>query len=268
MKRIGVGLLGSRLRGTHVKRGSLDFRPWAIAGILVLVSTVAIECASVGNPGFLPERGRYIVGLEYNSVKGRELSDATLGTLALDTESKQSLAKIVYGLSDRISLVAKAGSSEVNLWDQNTSTTYSHSSDLAWGLGLRTLFYEDLKLGLSLGAGAQYFTFEPKPTSDNRTAEWKEWDTSLYMCIVNVVSEAKSLVEPFVLTSSSFHTGVRYSDAEVEWTTSTQSGTLEADNNFGYFFGFDFVFSDNYIMGIEARFSDEKAYSAVLGFKF
>ena len=268
MKRIGVSLLGSRLRGTHVKRGSLDFRPWAIMGILVLVSTVAIECASVGNPGFLPERGRYIIGFELNSVKGRNLSDTTLGSLALDTESKQYLAKIVYGLSDRISLVAKGGQSEANLWDPNASTTYSHSGDLAWGLGLRTLLYEDLKLGLSFGIGAQYFTFEPKPTSDIRTAEWKEWDGSLYMCIVNVVSEAKSLVEPFVLTASSFHAGMRYSNAEVDWTTSTQSGTLEADDNFGYFVGFDFVFSDNYIMGIEARFKDEKAYSAVLGFKF
>ena len=227
-----------------------------------------VECASVGVPGFLPERGRYIMAFEYNTVKGRNLSDASFGTQALDTGSKQYVAKIVYGLSDRISLLAKAGSADLKLWNPNASATYIHSSDLAWGLGVRTVFFEDLKLGLSLGAGAQYFTFEPNVTSDNRTAEWTEWDGSLYMCIVNVVTESKSLVEPFTLTASTFHAGVRYSDAHVDWTYGSTSGTLDADKNFGFFTGFDFVFNDNYILGIEARFSDEKAYSAALGFKF
>ena len=227
-----------------------------------------VECASIGTPGFLPERGRYIMAFEYDTVRGRPLSDAKFGTQSLDTESKQYYAKIVYGLSDRISLLAKAGSADLKLWNPNATATYTHASDLAWGLGVRTIFFEDLKLNLSLGAGAQYFTFEPNVTSDKRTAEWKEWDGSLYMCIVNVVTEAKSLVEPFTLTSSSFHAGVRYSDANVDWTYGSTSGTLEADDNFGLFTGFDFVFNDNYILGIEARFSDEKAYSAVLGFKF
>lgn len=236
--------------------------------VFVFAFTGIIECASVGNPGFLPERGRYVLGFEYDSVKGKDLSDITLGTQALDTEAKHSLAKIVYGLSDRLSLLAKFGTADLNLWNPNTSTTYSHSGDLGWGLGFRTIFYEDLKLGLNLGGGAQYFTFEPENTTDGRTAEWKEWDASIGMCIVNIVSEAKSLVEPFALTSTTFYAGIRYSDAEVEWTYASQSGKLTADDDFGYFVGFDFIFNDNYIIGIEGRFSDEKATSAVLGFKF
>ncbi len=238
------------------------------AGILILACAMVVECASEGNPGFLPERGRYIMGFEYSSVKGRNLSDSKFGTQALDVESKQSLAKIIYGLSDRISLLAKVGSSDLKLWNPNASTNYSHSGDLAWGGGFRVNFYEDLKLGLSLGGGAQYFTFEPKETTGNRTAEWKEWDGSLYMCIENVVSDATSLVEPFKLSSTSFHAGVRYSDVKVDWTYGSQSGQLAADDNFGFFVGFDFVFDENYIMGVEMRFSDEKATSAVLGFRF
>ena len=235
---------------------------------VVLGFTLAVECASVGAPGFLPERGRYIVGFEYGSVKGRDLSDSKLGTNALEVESAQYFAKILYGLSDRISLLARIGSSDLKLWNPNTSATYNHSSDLAWGLGLKTIFFEDLGLGLSLGGGAQYFTFEPKKTSDNRTAEWTEWDASLYMVIVNIVSEATSLVEPFTLTSTSFHAGARYSDASVDWTYGGLKGSLQSDESFGFFTGFDFVFNDNYILGIEARFSDESAYTATLGFKF
>lgn len=227
-----------------------------------------VECASIGTPGFLPERGRYIIAFEYDTLNSRNFSDAKLGTYALEASSKKYVAKIVYGLSDRISLIAKGGSADLKLWNPNASATYTHSSDPAWGLGVRTVFFEDLKLNLSLGAGAQYFTFEPGKTSDNRTAEWTEWDGSLYMCIVNVITEAKSLVDPFTLTASTFHAGVRYSDAHVDWTYGSSSGTLDADDTFGFFAGFDFVFNDNYILGIEARFSDESAYSAVLGFKF
>ncbi len=246
----------------------LGVKAWTFAGILFLVSAIAVECAPVGNPGFLPERGRYIVGFELNSLKGRDISHSAFGAQPLDVESGQYLGKIVYGLTDRLSLLAKAGSAELNLWDRNTSTWYKHSSDLAWGGGFKLIFYEDLKLGLSLGGGAQYLTFEPKETTDNRTAEWTEWDGSFFMSVVNNVRESKSLIEPFTLTSTSFHTGVKYSDVNVDWTNGAASGTLEADDNFGYFVGFDFVFSDNYLMGIEARFSDEKAYSAVLGFRF
>jgi hypothetical protein len=236
--------------------------------ILVLACAMVVESASEGNPGFIPERGRYIIGFEYGSVKGRNLSDSTFGTQALDTESAQYLTKIVYGLSDRISLLAKVGSADLKLWNPNASVSYSYSGDLAWGGGFRTNFYEDLALGLSLGLGAQYFTFEPKKTSDNRTAEWKEWDGSLYMCMENIVSDATSLVEPFKLSSTSFHAGVRYSDVKVDWTYGSATGQLAADDSFGFFVGFDFVFDENYIMGVEARFSDEKAYSAVLGFRF
>ena len=35
---------------------------------IVFGYTLVVECASVGAPGFLPERGRYIIGVEYNSV--------------------------------------------------------------------------------------------------------------------------------------------------------------------------------------------------------
>lgn len=61
---------------------------------------------------------------------------------------------------------------------------------------------------MSLGAAAQYFTFEAKETTDGRTAEWSEWDGSLYMCLVEIVTEAKRVVDPFVLTSSSLLLGV------------------------------------------------------------
>jgi hypothetical protein len=239
-----------------------------IALSVVLGCALAVECASVGAPGFLPERGRYIMALEYNSVKGRDFTDPKLGPWSLDTEGKQFIGKVTYGLSDRVSLVAKLGSSELKLWDPNASTGYEHGNDLTWGLGLRTIFYEDPAIGLSIGAGAQYFTFEPKKTSANRTAEWKEWDGSVYMCIANVVAGREALFEPFALTSTSFHAGMRYSDARVEWTSPSQSGKLNSDDNFGYFTGFDFVFNDSYIMGVEARFSDENAYTAVFGFKF
>lgn len=235
---------------------------------IVFGYTLIVECASVGAPSFLPERGRYIMAVEYNSVNGRDLSDATLGSLLLDTEGKHYVGKVIYGLSDRISIVGKLASSELQLYDQNASSTYNHNSDLGWGLGFRAILYEDLDLGLSLGTGAQYFTFEPKATSAGRTAEWTEWDASIYMSIVNIVSEAKSLVEPFLLTSTAFHAGFRASDASVDWTSGFSSGTLDSDTNFGYFAGFDFVFSDNYILGFEARFSDETAFTTVLGFKF
>ncbi len=235
---------------------------------IILSFTLAAECTSVGAPGFLPERGRYIMGFEYGSVKGRDVSDSKLGAKALDVESGQYLAKILYGLSDRVSLLARIGSSDLKLWNPNTSATYNHSSDLAWGLGVRTIFFEDLELGLSLGGGAQYFTFEPQKTSDNRTAEWTEWDASLYVVVVNTVDESTSLVEPFTLTSSSFHAGARYSDASIDWTYGGLKGSLESDDSFGFFTGFDFVFNDAYILGIEARFSDERAYTATLGFKF
>jgi len=236
--------------------------------VMVLAFAIFGECASVGNPGFLPEKGRYIMGFEYNSVKGGDLSDSKFGTRPLEPESKQSLAKIVYGLSDRLSILAKVGSSDLVLWNPNASTSYSHSSALGWGAGFRVIFYEDLGLGLSLGGGAQYFTFEPDKTNDNRTAELVQWDSSLFMCIMNRIADADSYVEPFRLTSTSFYTGARYSETQIDWTYGSSSGTLEADDNFGIFAGFDFVFDDNYIMGIEARFSDEKAYSAVLGFRF
>ena len=235
---------------------------------IVFGYTLVVECASVGAPGFLPERGRYIIGVEYNSVKGRNLNDPELGTLSLDAGGEGYIGKIVYGLSDRISLVAKVGAPELELWDPNASGAYNHASNLGWGLGIRTILFEDRKFGVSLGAAAQYFTFEPKETTDGRTAEWSEWDGSLYMCLVEIVTEAKHVVDPFVLTSSSLLLGVRASDAKVDWTYGSQSGQLKAADNFGYFVGLDFVFGHSYILGFEARFSDEKAYTSVLGFKF
>ena len=237
-----------------------------IAGLALLFTVSAVESASIGGPGFLPEKGRYIIAMEYDSLKSRAFSDSAFCSQSVNAECKQYLAKLVYGLSHRVSLVVKGGSSDMKIWEGNTSKR-SHGGGMAYGLGTKIVFYEDLNLGLNLCGEAQYFSFSPKD-SGTKTAEWKEWDGALFITIVNAITESKSLVEPFSLTAAGFHAGVKYSNANIEWTNGSASGTLESDDTVGFFGGFDFVFNDNYLLGIEARFSDEKAYTAALGFKF
>ena len=236
------------------------------AGFALLFIVSAVEAASIGGPGFLPEKGRYVIAVEYDSLKERAFSDSTFSSQSVNAECKQYVAKVVYGLSHRVSVVVKGGSSDLKIWE-GTTAKRSQSGGLAYGLGAKVIFYEDLNLGLNLCGEAQYFSFSPGD-SGSETAKWKEWDGALFVTIVNMITEAESLVEPFSLTSTGFHAGLRYSNANIDWTSGSTSGTLEADDTVGFFGGFDFVFNDNYLLGIEARFSDEKAYTAALGFKF
>ena len=237
-----------------------------IAGLAFLFAASAVESASIGGPGFFPEKGRYIIAMEYDSLKERAFSDSAFSSQPVNAECKQYLGKLVYGISHRLSLVVKGGSSDMKIWEGNTSKR-SQSGGTAYGLGTKIIFYEDLNLGLNLCGEAQYFAFSPKD-SGTKTAEWKEWDGALFVTIVNIITESESLVEPFSLTSAGFHAGLKYSNADIKWTDGSASGTLECDDTLGFFGGFDFVFNDNYLLGIEARFSDEKVYTAALGVKF
>ncbi len=231
---------------------------------IALVFCSVSEPASVGAPGILPGHGRFIFGLEYASVRGRTLFDADFEPRPVDTEAKHFLGTVKYGLTDRLMLFGRLGSSDLTIYGQ---TLYPHASDIGWGGGFNFVMFEDLAMNLSLVAGAQYYTYEPNPTED-RSFKWQEWDASMRVLIVNYVADPRALVEPFALTHATFYSGLRYSDVKVDWTQGPHSGTLDAEDNFGYFAGVDFVFDDNYIITIEGRFRDERAYTAALGFKF
>jgi hypothetical protein len=236
-----------------------------IAPIFFALSFCAVsESASVGAPGIQPEDGRFIFGLEYVSVRGRELFDEDFEAQPVDTEALHFLGTVKYGLSDRLKLFGKLGSSDLNLYG---SSLYPHSSDMGWGGGFNFIVFEDLATSMQLIAGAQYYTYEPKE-AENRSFKWQEWDASLRMLFINYVAESEALVEPFALSHATFYAGMRYSDAKVDWTKGSSSGTLSAEETFGYFAGIDFVFNENYIATIEGRFRDESAYTAAIGFKF
>ena len=230
---------------------------------ILLSWAYAAECASVANPGFVPEKGRYIVGFEYNSIKERDFSNA--GGL-VNAKSKQHLAKITYGVLDNLSLLVKTGSSDLNLRNPDASIK-SYSGDFAWGLGLKTILLEDPSHGLNLLGEAQYLTFESEEI--NNTAQWEELQGSLYVCITNNMDRGGRFLEPFlVLTGMSLNVGARFSDIDVEWMSDSEKGELSADDNFGGFVGLDLEFNNNIIFGIETHFSDEETTSATLGFRF
>ncbi len=234
------------------------------AVLFVGLSCLLGEAASVGAPGFGPGRGRYIFGLEYVSVKGRALSDEKFEANPVDAEAKHFISRVNYGLTDRLSLSAGLGSSDLTLYG---TQLYPHSGDLGWGLGFDVVLYEDLKMGISLITGAQYYTYAPAE-ADGRTFDWQEWDASMRLLIMNYVADPRELIQPFALTHATFYSGLRYSDVIVDWTRGAESGRLEAEDKFGYFAGIDFVFNDNYIFTVEGRFRDETAYTAGIGFKF
>ncbi len=232
--------------------------------LFVVLACVAAESASVGAPGIQPGRGRFIFGLEYSSMSSREFFDENFSAGIVDTDAAHFLAKMKYGFSDRITLYAKAGSSDLNIYN---STSYPNSSEIGYGAGVDFILFEDLQTGLSLIAGAQYYTYEPKSLPQN-SFKWEEWDASIKMLIVNYVADPMALIEPFALTHATFYSGVRYSDARINWTRGINSGTLVAEDTFGLFVGVDFVFNDNYIITLEGRFRDEEALTAAMGFKF
>lgn len=233
--------------------------------VLVLQSFPAVtESMTVGAPGIQPGRGRFIFSLDYARVKGRDLFDEDFFSLPVDVEATHFIGTVKYGLSDRVSLFGRVGSSDLTIF---ADTLNPHSSEIGWGGGFNFVMFEDLAMNLSLIAGAQYYTYEPQETGD-RSFKWEEWDASMKVLIVNYVADPRALVEPFALTHATFYSGLRYSDVRVDWTRGRNSGTLNAEDTFGYFAGIDLVFDDNYILSIEGRFRDESAYTAAIGFKF
>lgn len=235
-----------------------------LAAFFVLSASFAAEAMTVGAPGIMPGHGRFIFGMEYVSVRGRTLFDENFEPNPVDTEAKHFMGTVKYGLTDRLMLFGRLGSSDLTVYGQ---TLYPHSSDMGWGGGFNVVLFEDLAMNLSLIAGAQYYTYEPQETEE-RSFKWEEWDASMKVLIVNYVADPRALVEPFALTHATFYSGLRYSDVRVDWTRGRNSGTLNAEDTFGYFAGIDLVFDDNYILSIEGRFRDESAYTAALGFKF
>ncbi len=237
----------------------------SILVFLFVISAVgAAGAATIGAPGIPPGQGRFSFGLEYISVRGRNLSDENFEPRAVDTEALHYLGTVKYGLSERLTLFGRAGSSDLTIYGQEL---YPHSSDMGWGGGFNFVLLEDLSMNLKMLGGAQYYTYEPDP-AEGRSFDWQEWDASMAVLIVNRIDARRPLIEPFALTQTSFYAGGRYSDARVDWTRGADSGTLKAEDNLGYFVGIDLVFNDNYAFSLEGRFRDERAYTAAISFKF
>ncbi len=244
-----------------------------LASVLVLALCAAqmVEPASVGLAGTQPEQGRYLVGIEYNTLKGRPVCDpvdTAIDPAQIDASGNQYIGKFTYGVTNRLAVVVKGGTADLKLWNSETSVAYEHSSGTAGGIGVRGVFYEDLSLGLSLGASAQYFAFSPKDDAYyKRSAKWKEWDGALCLSILNEYVDTTSLIQPFTLTAAGFHVGARYSDVRIDWTTAASEGKLDAKENTGFFTGFDLFFNNRYLLSVEARLNDEKAYTWAFSFK-
>ncbi len=243
-----------------------------LAAILIMVICAAVAgeagAISVGVPGRPVLQGRVVSGLEYSSIKDRDLGDPLLGPNKLKTDSRQFFGKLTYGLTDRVTIFGKLGVADLQLWDENQQVLYDHGGDLAYGAGLKVKFYEDLSLGLTLWAGGQYFAFDPSDANGGRSASWVEYQGELGLSLTKTIIEAESLVEPFLLTHTGFHAGLKFSDVNVDWTTPSLGGTMEAMDSVGFFTGFDVLFNDLFLISAELRAGDEMAMAAGLGFLF
>lgn len=241
-----------------------------LLGLTIAFNTcLAVQAAPVGLPADLPAAGKYIFGIEANSLQERKLFDEKLGTFIVKADSKQFLAKAVYGLSDRMAGFIKLGQADALLEDPNAAANYNHGGEIAWGLGGKMLLYEDIPIDLRLIGEAQYFNFSPgdaETSSGTRTAKWSEFQFGGYALLTKLSESTHPIIEPFTVTATSFYVGAKYSDVSVDWSTRGSSGTLDADTNLGFFAGVDFTFNDKYTLSLEGRFKDEQAMTIGLNF--
>ena len=181
------------------------------------------------------------------------------------------MGRLSCTLFDRIQPYVKLGVSYIDMnWiETNESIKAEGGRASAWGVGFNAYLWEFKGLGLKIFSTASFRVTKPRLRSvENKTS------------VINKKFEiferqaTLGMSKKFDISSSEQFSIVPYAGAVLSDTTAIvrfvdgrrtyNAGATGQEENFGLFFGSDFIFLDTFSLNVEARILDQESLS--LGF--
>ena len=198
--------------------------------------------------------------------------DSAFTLEAPELSGQYYMGRLSCTLFNRVQPYVKFGYSDLQMkWsDANGTVKVDGGSDFAWALGVKAYLWEFEGLGLKVFSTASYMATEPSKVRVSTRVGSGGITEKMFKVFQKQVTAGLSrefkIGSDYEKISLVPYAGIAWSDttARVRVTQNgnvMNSGAGDQENNFGVFFGTEFLFMDNLSLNVEGRLIDQTAAS-------